>query len=782
MADVTQNTNRMDSEKAAGSVVHSPNLPARFGGGLHPGAAIGVNVSSRQSDASLVDYVDVIRRRKTIGAAVFIAIFAPIALYTFLASPTYRSSAVLFIQDKAMHEVDAKTNPKSDATFQRIAETEVGILRSTGLAKELVRAMKLTENPEPDRFPLDVYRKITSYIEDRGNQLARWLLPDPDESTSREELELNRKENDAVKDLERKLTVRQLAKSQLLQVGMEASSPEKAQFMLKNYLAIYLETKLSQERQSSLTALTWLKEELDKVQLEILESEGALVKFIAENGIVFSEDGGLAEVADMMRKKKESLHRAQELEARLQGLKTGEGTRFNIRTDIGDDEMLRRLKDTLAGLETEMNHMAVAYSPDSPKSMLLRRKIEDLRKRIAAIQKDSVSSALKAAQKEEEILRSGVAQAKEEALRVGGLGAQYAILKKDVDTGKELHKMLLTQYKETRIRSRSTHPPVSVVDPPDLPVEPIWPKRGLFLMIGGILGMFGGLAAVFVSHLRGEAGESTEAVEREYNMVKLGTVPDASKLKRLHATDNSRYEFLPYERPNSPVADSIRNIHTSILFATSGTEDIKSVVVSSATAGEGKTFIAVSLATALTCNSSKLTCCSSKRILVVDCDLRKPSVHHVFGLLFNDVGLSTLLTSNGVSAESVVRKHEIPGLFYIPAGPPVADPVVLLMSDRFKDIVNELQAKFDFIIFDSPPVLGFPEIRILCPYSDGVLLVVQEGRANQFELRSATSAITSTRGGRILGLIVNKVRPNKSQYGYYYYNNNNGNGHAAARG
>jgi succinoglycan biosynthesis transport protein ExoP len=252
----------------------------------------------------------------------------------------------------------------------------------------------------------------------------------------------------------------------------------------------------------------------------------------------------------------------------------------------------------------------------------------------------------------------------------------------------------------------------------------------------------------------------------------LGTVPDASKLKELHGAGNSSYEFLPYDLPHSPVADSIRTIHASILFSASGQEDVvRSVVISSATAGEGKTFIAVSLATALTCNSSKQTCSSSKRILVVDCDLRRPSIHTVFRARLNDAGLTTLLTSDRLSVDNVIRRHHIPGLFYMTAGPMVPDPVPLLMSERFGEIVSELHNKFDFIIFDSPPILGFPEIRILSPHSDGLVLVVERGRTDQFELRSAATVISSIRNSRILGLVMNKTRPYRSQYlysGSYY--------------
>jgi Mrp family chromosome partitioning ATPase len=143
--------------------------------------------------------------------------------------------------------------------------------------------------------------------------------------------------------------------------------------------------------------------------------------------------------------------------------------------------------------------------------------------------------------------------------------------------------------------------------------------------------------------------------------------------------------------------------------------------------------------------------------------------------MINGAGLTTLLTSNDASVERVIRSHEsIPGLFYITAGPEVPDPAALLMSDRFGDIAHELKRRFDVVVFDSPPVLGFPDSRILGRYSDGVVLVVEEGRLSQADIRTAVSAIASAPGGPILGLVVNKARPNGTHlmYSGYYYDRN----------
>ena len=344
-----------------------------------------------------------------------------------------------------------------------------------------------------------------------------------------------------------------------------------------------------------------------------------------------------------------------------------------------------------------------------------------------------------------------------------------------MDANKELHQILIKEYKETLVKARTGQPATTITDPPNLHFEPVWPLKGLLLVIGSILGGFGAVMAVFTSHFWESTRDATTQLEQEFNVTKLGMVPDATKLKEFHPINKSRYEFMSYDLPVSPLADSIRNIHASILLATLGREDVKSVLVSSAVSGEGKTFISVSLATALTGNNSKSNSRTSTRVLVVDCDMRRPSIHNVFSATRNAAGLTTLLTSQYMPAESVVRKHgSIPGLFYMGAGPKVPDPAALLMSDHFGNVVDELHRAYDFIVFDSPPILGFPDSRILSRYSDFAVVVMEEGRLHQTDLRRTILALASAPGAPILGVVMNRARANRTHlmYGSYYYHRN----------
>jgi polysaccharide biosynthesis transport protein len=709
------------------------------------------------AEKGLRDYLEILWRKKLLVMAIFALVFAVVAGYTFTTKPIYNSVATLRINDNLTQDPELKGKESTDIMFQRYIETEVGTLRSRSLAEQLVERLDLTYSPDffpPDSLPVKWIRSVYDSL----------FHSKTDENMS-EEAKRTQKEDKAIRTIARRLSVRQLTKTNLMEVGIESYSPEMSKEMLTNYLDIYFSTKLDRKRKESLDLLAWLKEEISKVQTDLMESELALVKFVSKHGIVLSEDGGLAEVSELVKKKKEGLNKSQEMQAKLQAMKDGKQiSGIAARPEISDDEMLKKLKTDLASLETEDALVSGVYAPNYPKSVVLKQRIEAVKKKINTIQQQAFNSAVDSAQKEEEILKSAVQGAQDEAVRIGNLGAQFAILKKDLDTSRTLYDLLLKEFKETHVKTRAFHTPVQVIDAPSLPVEPVRPKKLLLLVAGSILGICLGIGVAMATELKEPSSHIAKSMEQEFQLVNLGTVPDIKKLRKIHNLNSTvEHEFLAYEQPNSPLADSIRNIHSSILFSVEN-GPIKSMVVSSATAGEGKTFIAVSLSTMLTCNNSK-------KVLLVDADLRKPSIREVFKPNYSDMGLTSVLTSKNTKIDDIIFGSRVPGLFYITAGPQVRDHLSLFLSDKFSEVVAELYRRFDFVIFDAPPILAFPEARILCRNTDGVLLVVRLGYVNRTECHSAAETLCKVEGGRVLGTILNRVPPNRapSRYGGYYY-------------
>jgi capsular exopolysaccharide synthesis family protein len=272
----------------------------------------------------------------------------------------------------------------------------------------------------------------------------------------------------------------------------------------------------------------------------------------------------------------------------------------------------------------------------------------------------------------------------------------------------------------------------------------------------------GGISAAFVMERLDNTVQTPEEIERDFKVRRLGIVPDLDDLKKLQGTELTAtpYEFIAHGRPKSPMSDAIRNIQTSI-FLSNAHRPVRCMVVSSPNPSQGKTLISVSIATVL--------CSGDKKVVIIDADMRKPRIHTVFGHRDPGRGLSTLLGSKSSQVSHALRTHSIKGLFYITAGQGVSDHLPLLQSKNMTKLVDHLKRTFDYIIFDSPPILGFSDTPILCTYADGLIMVAKQGHVGRDELREAINETSSVNGCEILGVVLNKAHaPGAYGYGYRY--------------
>lgn len=211
--------------------------------------------------------------------------------------------------------------------------------------------------------------------------------------------------------------------------------------------------------------------------------------------------------------------------------------------------------------------------------------------------------------------------------------------------------------------------------------------------------------------------------------------------------------------PKSPVAEAYRTLRTNIQFS-SFDEKVKTVVVTSSGPGEGKTTTSSNLASVMAQGGHKT--------ILIDCDLRKPKVHKVFGIS-NQVGLSNLLIGE-TEFEAAMHKTEVDNLYVLPAGIRPPNPAELLASEKMKSFINSLKDKYEYIILDTPPVLMVTDAQILSQYSDGCLLVISSNEAQREAAMRAKELLTKV-GAKILGVVLNKVDTSRRgyYYGYYYH-------------
>lgn len=216
-------------------------------------------------------------------------------------------------------------------------------------------------------------------------------------------------------------------------------------------------------------------------------------------------------------------------------------------------------------------------------------------------------------------------------------------------------------------------------------------------------------------------------------------------------------DMISIKNPKSHAAEAFRTFRTNIQFS-SLDEELRTIVVTSTQPGEGKSTVISNLGITMAQ--------SGKRVLLIDCDLRKPTIHKKLGI-YNQDGLTTLLAKEK-SFQEAIRTTNINNFFVLTSGPIPPNPAELLGSKKMRALIEELKGQFDVILFDAPPVLAVTDAQILATYCDGVVFVASFGQAEKQALITAKELINKV-GGKLIGVVINKIPSNSRSYYYYNY-------------
>lgn len=733
-------------------VDYHPRMPS----GSQVPRGVGYQDYDEEPEKTLKDYIRVIFKRKRAIAIVFLAVVALTAAYTYTRVPVYRATATLEFDKESTNSINnIGESLAPNWTQAEFFATQSGILKSRFLAEGLQDKMALENSPE-----------FKPGDPSAASRMTNWVLslfsppPKPLNLTDRA------KRDALAKAIIDRVSVKRESNSRLLNLSMDAKDPEFAKQMLESYIQIYLDQNLRKRRVVSQEAVSWLRAEQSRAEDKLVKSMGALVNFTNDHGMVSLEDAS-NHILRFFNSTAEGLVKSKEHRVQLEALqKEGMQGLVALPSDFKPTD-LQSLKEKLSLLEAEYMQMREIYSDDYPKMIMLKKQVGFLKNKLAEMEKTAVTAALETAKSQESLQQAAFEKARQDAMNNNSLGVQYAVLKKEVETNQEIYKILLQKSKEMELNVQIIGNNISVIDPPSTPVSSFKPNKMLNLLVGCFLGLLGGIMAAFVLEQVDNSIHTTEDIEKNLNLPSLGAVPDIQKFRRLHGLNGSSsgYEFLAHTSPKAPVSEAIKNIKTSIFLSVPATS-ISTLVVSSAVPREGKTFISVSIASVL--------CSNSKKVLIVDADLRRPRVGQVFGQPDNIPGLTTFLTQDDAKIQTILHKSKVPGLYYVAAGPLPPNPVALLESERMLEFVNKCSRVFDFVLFDSPPIAGFSDARILSNKVDGVILVVREGAVPIEVVRQSKAMITSA-NGRILGVVLNMANGSSSSYyggsygGYGYY-------------
>jgi succinoglycan biosynthesis transport protein ExoP len=371
---------------------------------------------------------------------------------------------------------------------------------------------------------------------------------------------------------------------------------------------------------------------------------------------------------------------------------------------------------------------------------------------------------------------------------------QYNILKREVDSNRQLYDTMLQQLKQSSIASALHASNVRVVDPATLPQKPVWPNYRILAPLGLIFGLLTGLGAIVISERIDRSFRQPGEIQLWTNLPELGTIPSASvdgKKVRLRVqasgsgsrdTDaliaeqraNGSVELMTWRRKPSLVAEAFRAALTSILFVGENGSRPRLVVLTSANASDGKTTVTSNLAIAMAEVRSN--------VLVIDADLRRPRMHDLFGVN-NERGLSDLLKEPILTDEAIaaaIQPTRVPGVSLLPSGPPTHTAANLLHSPSLAELLPKLKKQYDMVLIDTPPMLQMTDARLVGRLADAVILIARAGQTTRDSILAAYQRFSEDRI-RVLGTILNDWDPKRSPAGYYGYYRGYGYGSSKAR-
>lgn len=682
--------------------------------------------------ARLSEYWKVFRRRWQIIILIFISAILVTAYHTSKMKPVFRGTATIQINKERQQISEIKEVVAYDSYDVDFYPTQQKLLSTRSLVKRVIHSLKLTEHPE--------------FISGSGKPSNG-----PNEMTNEDQL---------VDQFLRRLKIEPIRNSRLVRIHFDSTYPDLARDAPNTLATIYIQQDLELRLNATRQAKTLLGEQLAVLKKKIEQAEEKLQKFTMErNAISFEERENL----DIQRLVflNEALIRAEADRSAKEGLYNKvKNQDWDSLPDVMNNRYIQYLKEAYHQLGTQYTKLSETTNPDDPEVVYIKKQMESIKRNISTEVSNAVAfvkNQYELSLQNESFLRQAFDQQKAKVNEIKDYSIQYSILKREVDTNKELYKQLLQRVKEAEVSSGITASNIFIIDPAELPKHPFGPNKTRYFMLAAFLGFLLGIGLAFVFEFLDVTVKTPEDVKQLTLLPHLGSVPSLSN--KNHGQGDAKMvhpiELLAFSAPHSLFSETLRNIRTSILLSSSG-KPPKSIAITSPNADEGKTTFSTNVAIALSQTGAK--------VIVVDGDLRKPNIHKVFSDK-NETGLSSFLSGN-IPLEPIIKKTEIPNLTYILSGPIPPNPSELLGSTFFKTAIKSLGEKFDYIIVDCPPVIPFSDPLILSSTIEGIVLVVREGKTVKKALQQATASLLQV-NAKILGVVVNGVNMQKSDYAYY---------------
>jgi capsular exopolysaccharide synthesis family protein len=709
-----------------------------------------------------LELLGAIRKNWPIVVALTILVGIGAIFYTFGQARVYEASAVVEFDPPTPQPLGDHIEGFVDVSGQALNNreyynTQFWIIRSQRIAQAVVQQLNLQQDAAYlDNAPAGQQRPARAIsVEDAARRLSNSILVEP------------------------------IKGSRLAEVKARDADPARAQRIASTLVETYVQSNLDDLAQASNQAADWLHTQIGSLKLDLEASEMSLHEYKRDKNILSvsmddqsnmlrAQMSQLNQVLTSIRTRRETLSSRR---SELEKVKFSPDSPLELpANELMSNGTLSSLVGSYVGSMSEMESLAAfGKGPNHPemKAVAARQGVTTraIELEMGNIRK-SLASELAAMDKEVGGIQKLFDDAEQQALDLNLLEIQYNRLKRSKDTNEKLYSLVTERSKESDLTKLLRINNIRVVERPSVPRAPISPNVPLNIAGGFLAGLVLGLAAAIGREALDRSIKTPDDAERELGLSFLGLVPaigdggtstyytysrrKQQELERQRALAGP-VELTAHLHPTSGVAEAARSIRTNIFFM-SPDRPYRTLLVTSAGPSEGKTTVACCIAIAMAQ--------AGRRVVLLDCDMRRPRIHRVFGFE-RDLGVTTALLDLP-QLQTVVHETGVPNLSVVTTGPLPPNPSEILHSESFAKMLTMLRERFDTVIIDSPPVVPVTDSAVLSTAVDGTVLVLRAFKTSKELARRAARSIRDV-GGHLVGTVLNAVDLDRHEYGYRYY-------------
>jgi polysaccharide biosynthesis transport protein len=719
-----------------------------------------------QSGLPLRELLAILRRRRRAIFWVATSMTTVAVLIGLQVAKTYTATAQVMLEPRESRIVTAeKVAPGLPAEDSAIIETHIRLIQSRATLARAVDDLNLASDPRlvssrttRDRFVGGPVASLAGWLPDwMADQLpGRWAMAAGIATDATPGLDPDTLRERAIDALQGNLKVAQSGRSYVLAISYAATRPQEAARIANGIADAYIDVQLDEKLSATRRASAWLGEQVERLRWRVFGSELAIEEFRAAHGLVDTDGAGqdshqLAVISNSLI---DARAERSAKEARLESLRAMRGTGHALESspEVLSSPLILNLREREMDLLREEAQLSREYGEHHPRILELRAEQQRLADRIdheignvIANLENDVALARSRERAHAEHLR----EARGQSAVTGQAAVQLRELEREVTASRSLYETLLIRLKETEQQQEIVQADARLISPAQIPDVPSSPSPKLFAMVGFTASLVVGSILALILEQLDNTLRTGRQVEELLGLPSLGLVPKAD------AEAGARLLGHMIDKPQSAYAEAVHDLHTQVCLVDVDRPP-SAILLTSALPGEGKTSLAASLAV--------FAVQIGHRTLLVDLDLRRPAVAREFGAKPETDILAVL--AGTVCFEDAIVQDPDTGVDLLAAGADHANPITLLTSKRLMAVLHQARERYDFVIIDTPPVLGLPDVKALSAAADAIVFVVQWDRTKRDAAAAALKQLADM-AGKVCGVVLNQVDMKKhASYAY----------------